>query len=206
MSFNPNAPSPSTEFNLIPSGVHAARCARIIEIGKQHAPKFDRIDPDTGAVIKSVSDKVIIMFALCNVLFDIPGLGEKQAFIFNRYGITQSTSDRSAMKQYTKALDPKGETSHLREWLVRPAQVSIKHVNKDGKTYANLDSVAPILPGIQLPELDVPAWMFEWDNPDYDLWLKLSEQQQELIKSAENFRGSPVEQMLLDNSSDAIKI
>lgn len=200
MSFNPNAPAPEAAYNLIPSGVHAARCARIIEIGQQHSPKFDTPEK------KAINDKVIIAFALSNVTFDYPGLGEKQVFISNRYGITKSTFERSPMQQYTKALDPKRETKHLREFLTRPCQVSIKHVMKDGKTYANLDSVAPILPGIQIPELDVEPWMYEWDAPDYELWLSLNEQQQELIKSAVNYPGSPTEKMLHENSSDAIKI
>lgn len=196
MAFNPNAKSAAGEFNLIPNGIHAARCARIIEIGQQHSPRYDRIDEDTGATIPSISDKAVIVFALSNVTFEFEGLGNKQAFISNRYGVAKSTNDRSTMKQYAKALDPKGVATSLKDFLTMPCQVSIVHVNKDGKTYANLDSVAPILPGLQIPELDTDAFMFEWDNPKPELWAKIPQHTQELITGAWNFKGSKVEKML----------
>lgn len=196
MSFNPNQTQGPREFNLIPDGIHAARCARIIEIGQQHSPKFDREDEDTGEIIPAIYDKAVIIFALSNVLFEYEGLGQKQAFISNRYGITKSSGERSTMRQYTRALDPKGTTTSLKQWLTLPCQVSVRHTTKDGKTYANLDSVAPILPGLPIPELDTEAWMFEWDNPDPALWTKIPDHTKELIKGAWNFKGSKVEAML----------
>jgi hypothetical protein len=200
MSFNPNAKAPSTEFNLIPNGIHAARCARIIEIGKQHSPRYDRIT-ETGETIPSISDKAVIVFSLSNTTFEYEGLGEKQAFISNRYGVTKSTNDRSTMKQYAKALDPKGVASSLKDFLTKPCQVSIIHVHKDGKVFANLDSVAPILPGLQIPELDTDPFMFEWDNPNPAYWDLIPEHTKSLILGAYNFKGSRVEKMLNDMSA-----
>ncbi len=197
MTFNPNAQGNSNkERDLIPSGIHAARCARIIEVGKQHAPKFDREDEETGQIIKAISDKVIVIFSLSNVLFDFPGLGERQAFISNRYGITKSTNDRSTMRQYTKALDPQGQATCLADLLNKPCQVSIKHTNKDGKVYANLDSVAPILPGFAIPELDTEPFIFEWDNPDMTIWEKLNDFTKDMIKGATNYHGSKIQKAL----------
>jgi hypothetical protein len=183
--FNPNAPDNGGERELLPRGTHAARCVRIIELGKQYSKQFD-----------SESNKAVIVLALPNVTVTVGG-EEKQAFISNPFGITLSTGDKSTMKQYTRALDPDGTAKNLGDLLNRTCQVYIEHQTKGEKTYARIHSVAPLLPGLQVPELDTEPFWFRWDKPDPEAWKKIPEFQQELVKEATNYPDSKVEQMVL---------
>lgn len=186
MAFNPNEEGDSFERELVPSGVHAARVARVIEIGQQYSAKYDTTD-----------DKVIVSFSLPNVVRDYGELGEKQAFIgTSKWGIKKSKDDKSTMKKYAKAIDPQKETKDYSEWLNRPCQISVVHRYVDDKTYANLDSVAPILPGFQVGELDTEPFFFEFDNPDPAIWVQIPEWIQEVIQGAVNYPGSKVEAMV----------
>ena len=191
MSFNPNAKDTGFARELIPSGPHAARCARVIEIGKQWSDKF-----------QSESNKVVIVLALPNVLVDING-EKKQAFVSNRYGVTVSAMSKN-LKQYTQALDPNEEVTDFGGFLNRTCAVFMKHKERDGKVYSNLDSVSPLLPGTPVPELDVTPIWFQWDRPDPAVYKQLPEFQRTIIKSATNFKGSLVEEMVneLEGSSD----
>lgn len=182
--FNPNAKDSGFERELIPAGTHAARCVRVIEIGKQYSKLYD-----------NESNKVIIVLSLPHVLVTVGG-EEKQAFISNPFGITISNNDRSSMKQYTRALDPKGEAKSLGDFLNQVCQVLVTHRQKDDKTYARLDSIAPILPGFPVPELDTEPLWFRWQAPDPEVWKKLPDFQKELIKEATNYHGSYVEEMV----------
>jgi hypothetical protein len=185
--FNPNAKDGGFERELIPSGTHAARCARVIEIGKQYSKLYD-----------NESNKVIIVLSLPHVLINMGG-EEKQAFVSNPFGITISNNDRSSMKQYTRALDPKGEAKSLGDFLNKTCQVLITHRTKgDGKVFAQLDSVAPILPGFEVPDLDTDPLWFRWNSPDAEVWKKLPDFQKNLIKEATNYHGSKVWEMVND--------
>lgn len=185
--FNPNAKdSGGVQRDVIPAGTHAARCARVIEIGKQYSKLYD-----------NESNKVIIVLALPHVLVKV-GDEEKQAFISNPFGITISNNDKSSMKQYTRALDPQGEAKNLGDFLNKTCQVFVRHQEKDDKVFARLDSVAPILPGFPVPELDTEPLWFRWNNPDPEVWAKLPDFQKALIKEATNYHGSKVWEMVQD--------
>lgn len=194
--FNPfDDKSGGFERELIPEGPHAARCARIIELGRQYSPKFDA-SPDDA------KEKVAVSFAIPGVTMEING-EEKQRFIGNPYGITKSSFERSTMRQYARALCPDGGSS-LGDFLNKSCQVYVTHVKKDDKTYDRLDAVAPLLPGIEVPELDMPTLWFKWNQPDPEVWVQIPEFQQNMIKDAVNYPGSYVEEMVngLESSSD----
>lgn len=182
--FNPNAKEGTFERELVPAGAHAARCVRVIEIGKQYSKLYD-----------NESNKVIIVLSLPHVLVNVGG-EEKQAFVSNPFGITISNNDRSSMKQYTRALDPTGEAKSLGDFLNKPCQVQVVHKPSGEKTFARLDSVAPIIPGFPVPDLDTEPLWFRWNQPDPEVWAKLPDFQKELIKEATNYHGSYVEEMV----------
>ena len=183
MSFNPNKKGSQIEYELIPKGPHMARCARVIEIGEQDG-------------MYGKQNKVVISFALPNVLMKMGDGTEKQRLISNPFGITLSTDEKSTMYKYTKALDPNGTAERLGDFLNAPCQVVIGHNTKEGKTRDRLDSVSPILPGIPVPDLDIDPYWFEWENPSQEVWRKIPKFTQELIRKAANLAGSKVEKML----------
>jgi len=47
-----------------------------------------------------------------------------------------------------------------------------------------------------VPEPDCDVYIFDWDNPNKEVFEKLSEFRQTQIKSAVNYEGSPVQAVL----------
>jgi len=193
--FNPFEDSQSFDRELIPEGPHAARCVRVIEIGKQYSQKFD-----------TESDKVIIVFSVPGVTINIKG-EEKQKFISNPFGITKSSFERSTLRQYAKALCPEGGTT-LGDFLDKPCQIYVVHAGEADKRYDKLDSVSPILPGIEVPPPDTEPYWFQWNSPDPEVWKKIPPYTQETILKATNYPGSYVEEMVnsLGNTTDDLPI
>lgn len=189
--FNPNAKEETNfERELIPEGPHVARCVRVIEIGKQHSELYD-----------VTNNKAIIVFSLPNVIMNFGELGDKQAFISHPFGITISNNDKSTMKQYVKALDPHGEAQNLGDFLNKACQISIKHKERTDKPpVAQIDSVAPLLPGLEVPELDTDPFWFKWNQPDPEIYEKLNDFTKDQIKGATNYADSLVQLMVEGNT------
>jgi len=180
-NFNPSAKESKPSFDLIPEGPHPARCARIIELGEQESQY-------------GVQTKVVIAFNVTDSFITLADGTQKQRMISNPFGINMSNNEKSTMAQYTKALNPKATS--LEDFLGRACQVSVVHYKKDDQVRDRLDAVAPIIPGLQIPELDITPWWFRWEAPDADLWAQIPEFTQNLIKKAVNYKGSLVEEMV----------
>lgn len=183
MTFNPSAPDtgPKGGYDLVPQGSHMARCARIIELGMQESQYGNH-------------NKVVIAFSLPNVHIDIGG-ERKQRFMSNPFGINMSNNEASTMAEYTKALNP--QATNLGEFLNRPCQVIVGHYKKrDGNMGDRIDGVAPLMAGIEVPELDTEPFWFQWDNPTLETWNMIPEFHQNLIKEALNYKGSKVEALV----------
>lgn len=179
--FNPSAKEQKPQFELIAEGPHPARCSRIIEIGEQKG-------------LYGTQTKVIVAFNVTDSFITMSDGTQKQRMISNPFGITMSNNEKSTMAQYTKAINPKAQS--LGEFLGRPCQISVVHVKKDDVVRDRLDSVAPIIPGLQIPELDITPFWFRWEDPDPEMWKLIPEFTQELIKKAENYHNSQVEDMV----------
>jgi len=180
--FNPSAKETKTQFELIPEGPHPARCSRIIEIGEQESQY-------------GVQTKVIVAFNVTDCSITMADGTQKQRMISNPFGITMSNNEKSTMAQYTKALNPQAQS--LGDFLGRQCQVSVIHYKKDDVVRDRLDSVAPIIPGLQIPELDIEPIWFKWDQPEAEVWAQIPEFTQGLIQRAVNYPGSKVEAMVL---------
>ena len=179
--FNPSAKESKPQFELIAEGPHPARCSRIIEIGEQESQY-------------GVQTKVIIAFNVTDSFITMSDGTQKQRMISNPFGITMSNNEKSTMAQYTKALNPRA--ADLGDFLNRTCQVSVIHYKKDDIVRDRLDSVAPIIPGLQIPELDITPFWFKWDAPEVEQWELIPEFTQNLIRNAKNFKGSAVEDMI----------
>lgn len=187
-AFNPNAEPDNKEFEreLIPEGPHKARCVRVIEIGDQYSDLYD--------VTKT---KAIIVFSLPEVLMNFGDLGEKQAFISHPWGINLTNDSRGDMSMYRAALDPKKETTDLGGFLDRTCQISVKHKEREGKsTIAKIDSVAPLLSGIEVGEADTELLWLKWDDPDPEIYKILNDMTKDQIQNAVNYEGSVMQRMV----------
>jgi len=185
--FNPFAEKQESNFEreLVPEGPHAARCSRVIEIGKQYSQKFD-----------TEANKAIIVLSVPGVTMEING-EQKQRFLSNPFGITISNNERATMRQWARALCPGGGSS-LGDFLGQPCQIVVRHDRRDNdKVIEKIDSIAPILPGIEVPELDTdPIWL-KWNDPDPEILKTLPEFNRRIIKEATNYEGSKMEEAML---------
>lgn len=188
--FNPSKKEQKVQFDLIAEGPHPARCSRIIELGDQ--------DSQYG-----VQTKVVIAFNVTDSFITLADGSKKQRMISNPFGINMSNNEKSTMAQYTKAINPRAQS--LADFLGRPCQVSVIHYKKDDTERDRLDSVAPIIPGLEIPELDIEPFWFQFDQPEPELWKQIPEFTQNLIKKAVNYPGSEVERMVyaLEQEADA---
>lgn len=187
MGFNPSAADSGAKggYEVMPAGPVAARCARIIEIGTQE-DKYGR------------KDKAIIAFSIPGHLIEIDG-ERKQRFMSNPFGINLSNNEASTMFQYTKALNP--EAKNLGDFLNKTCQLYISHYKKpDGSKGDQIDSIAAIMPGYEVPELDTEPFWFKWDDPDPALWDMIPDFTKRLIREALNYPGSKVE--AIDNAAE----
>lgn len=188
--FNPFEKASSFEKDLIPEGPHAVRCVRVLEIGQQSSPKYPDPKP-----------KVVVAFTLPNITIDIGG-EEKQRMISNPFGITISNDDRSTMSQYARALCPQGGAS-MGDFLGRAAQAYIRHrPGKEGRVYEDIDSLAALLPGVDVPEADLPLLWLKWNDPDPEVYSQIPAFTQNMIKQAANYHGSKMEEMVLAFEGD----
>ena len=183
--FNPFAEDTGGfERELIPEGPHAARCVRVIEIGKQYSQRYD-----------NEANKAVIVLSIPNVKMEING-EEKQRFISNPFGITISNNERATMRQWARALCPDGGNS-LGDFLNQPCQVVVRHQKKeDGSSFDRIDSIAPILPGLEVGELDMEPFWLQWNSPDPEVLAQVPEFTRGLIKQATNYQGSLMEEAM----------
>jgi hypothetical protein len=110
----------------------------------------------------------------------------------------------SKMMKRVDALDPTGNISNdgksLTALIGLPCMVEIKH---NEKGYPKVSNVAGAPEGIPVPELQNDPKIFNFDEPDMDLYNKLPEFVQGKIKAALDFPGSEVEKALfLENDVD----
>lgn len=181
MAFNPQKPPAKTvgDFELIEEGLHPARLARIIELGDQE-DKY------------GVKTKVAFGFTLPGVKVEVGG-EMKQRMVWT-FPLNMTSNPDSTVMKYIKALN--GAATEWSEVINRPCMIEITHKTKDGVTSANLTNVVKPMAGLAVEEPDCDVYIFDFENPNKDVWEKLSEARQNQIKGAKNYTGSAVEAMV----------
>lgn len=172
-----------------PAGVFPARLARIIEIGEH----------DTGK--HGIKDQVFFFYNLVTQFIEQEDgdLDGKQYQVRSR-PMKNSSSQRAALWEHRKVTDP--DTMEFSRLLGKPVFVTTEHneVERDGEknTYCNLINVSGVPAGIEVPELDITAFHFDFDAPDADVWEnEMWDWIRDKIKSSLNYSGSAVEEMVL---------
>lgn len=177
----PRIPNPA-------AGVVPARLARIVEIGVH----------DT---FYGEKDQVIFWYSLPTRLIDMPDseYHGKQHMV-RTAPMRKSSSDKATLMEHVNVLKPAARD--LSELLNLPCFVTIVHntVETGGqeRTFANISQVSGVPEGIEIGTLDTTPFYFDYDSPDEDIWNDfLWDNIREQIKSAKNYQGSKVEEMVL---------
>lgn len=178
----PSIPNPAP-------GVVPGRIARVIEIGKH----------DT---FYGEKDQIQIYVSLPTRLIDAPesDFHGKQHMVRSKPLRNSDNEKASLMKDWINVLKP--GLKDLRELLNLPCFVNLKNEDVESggekRTYTNIIQVSGVPEEIEVGELDIPMFYFDFDAPDEDVWTDhLWDNIREKIMSAKNYKGSAVEEMVL---------
>lgn len=169
-------------------GVVPARLARVVEIGVH----------DT---FYGEKDQVILWYSLPTRIIDMEesDYNGKQHMI-RTAPLRKSSSDKATLMEHVRVLNP--TATSLDQLLDCSCFITIVHneveSGGDKRTFANISQVSGVPEGIDVGELDTKKYYFSFDDPSEDVWNEdIHDYLKEQIKSAKNYPGSAVEEMVL---------
>lgn len=189
---------PKKDYGRVEDGTYMARLVQMIELGDHEEQKFQSEE----TVVRS---KLWLTFELPTETFEVTteedGVVVKPRWISKE--ITISGHEKSTLVQWVKALDPTGEVSKggrdAVKLLGQPCMVTVGTTSGGN---AKITGVAPMMKGMDVPELANEANAFDYDAPDKAVFDKLPAFLQEKIETALNRPGSAVD-IMLSGASDA---
>ena len=176
--------SSKLESKPIDAAVYVARC-----IGMCHIGTID--DTYQGNPVKR--NKIRITWETPTELREFKeGDGEKPYVISNMY--TLSLHENSKLKELleswrgVKFTDEEIKGFDLTKVVGKPCMINIIHTERNGKVYADVKSVTPIAKGIQCPPQINPSSIWEYGNPDWDLFNSFPNFLKEMISNSDEFK------------------
>ena len=143
------------DFEPVPEGQHIATCVLVADIGTQESnnPNY------------APQRKVVIGFEIPSLMmvFD-DEKGEEPRMISSTY--TLSLGDKAYLKRDLQTWRGKAFTPEeldgfdLEKLAGVPATIQVIHAQRDGKTYANINSITPVPKGNAPPEIFNPVRLY----------------------------------------------
>lgn len=201
MSLDLNAPMASGKKSIdrpLPkAGVQPARVAQVIDLGIQPRAAFKGKE-------KSPVPQVLVNLELVADEYEVEGQKVKHRLAPKAFNIVSRSSEmygNSAIASFLTAIDPKDTVQgKLTELVDKPCLATVVHVagtgKHQGRTFANITQVMQPPEGYPVPALSTPAVVFSFDNPTQEAWGAIPGFIKEKIKSALNYRGSKVEELV----------
>ena len=211
MSLNLNAATQKKDNGRVDDGSYSARIVQVIDLGVQHdtmwvngasQKQFYVVDDagktvtnDDGYAKKTGNDtghpvmtpKVQATFEFPTERIDIGG-ESKPRWLSKEYNVTSS----GALAKLVEMLAP-GSTN-IGDILNKPCMVAIGSTS-GGK--AKIVSVSLPMKGMEVPELENPAILFDFDNPDKATWDNMLQWIKDKIKESSNYEGSALQEMVV---------
>ena len=164
------------DFEMTPAGVHIARCYRIIDLGTHYDERWNKSQHKVSIGWELPDEK----------------MSDGRPFtVHSKY--TVSLHEKARLRQDLAAWRGRDFSEQeldgfkLPNLLGVPCQINIVHNSNDGKTFANVASIMPLGRGQTCPEPINETVIFDLDNPDWDVFGKLSEKMQDTIRAAREF-------------------
>lgn len=188
-------------FPLVEQGLHQAVCSGLYDLGTHHNAKFDKWShqclimwelPELRITIKK-DDKEVDMPRVISKKYTL-SLGEKS----NLRKDLQSWRGKVFTNEELEGFD-------LQNILGKNCMIQIIHNSKDGKTYANIGTIIPLIKGNPIKESEMKIQYFSMDDheaiPDFTpKWIK------ELILSSKEYSDKQEEPPIPDNIPDPDEI
>lgn len=169
------------DFTPVPAGTHTAICDMVVDLGKQRV---------TSQMFgESIKPQVYIRWQIPaeRVEWEKDGVKhEGPAVIGKTY--TLSLSEKANLRKDLQAWRTKPFTPDelrgfdIAKLLGAPATITVTHTEKNGKTYANVASLGGLMKGMERPQVEGEAILYDSDNPDniekLSKWLREKVQSQ----------------------------
>ncbi len=150
-----------SEFKPLDAGTHLAICDAVVAVGLQET-KF------------GIKDTLFLRFEVPAERIQYIKDGEEidePMTIWARYN--NNLHEKAKLRQHLEAWRGKDFTPQeevdgfdLSTLLGKPCVISVKHIQDGSKTYANVDTVAKIMKGQEIPPQELPSICFGPDDTD----------------------------------------
>lgn len=169
----------ATDFTPAPAGTHVAVCYRLVDLGTQ-AVEFQGD--------RKHQHKVLIGWELPNERME----DGKPFTISKRY--TWSTHEKATLRQHLeswrgkKFAEPEIEQFDTRKLLGVGCTLSIAHEERQGKTYASITGIGPMMKGTTAPKPENQIVYFTLDQAfDADVFSALPQGLRETIQKSPEY-------------------
>ena len=152
------------DFERTPAGMHVARCWRVVDLGTQSS---------TWQGKPKQQHKIMLSFEIVS-----PGTAMQDGRPFTisqRY--TASLSENAQLRKDLESWRGRKfsaaelEGFDLKNLLGKPCLINVVHEEKADKTYENIQSITPLMPGMTAPPAKNESYLFslaEFDGAVYD--------------------------------------
>lgn len=179
--------------NPIPIGSHVGRLVQVVDKGIQARQPYQ-------GQAKDPIQMIILTFELPFCRINVEGVDKPRWFSVVR---NASTHAKAGLTKDLKVLDPTGAYGgDLSKMLGTPVILNVvQKTDSAGQPIdgTKIESIAPLVQGMQVPNLENPPRVFDFDNPSMEVYLQLPEWLRTDILKALNFPGSKVQAMLQAN-------
>ena len=174
--------APARDFEIAPAGNHVAICYAMVDLGQQHVvfnneEKWQR--------------KVYIGWELSN-----EQMADGRPFMVSRQ-FTMSLHEKSTLRAILESWRGRPFTDDelmgfdLKNILGKPCMVNVVHATgNNGRTYANVKSIATMPKGMTAPEQINPTMLFEFGDQgfDEDKYINLPQWLQTKISESKDYQ------------------
>lgn len=187
--------SGSGNFSPCPPGTYPARCILVADLGTQES--------DYQGETKH-SHKVLLSFEICD---DETRRDDGGAFILSkRY--TASLHEKAGLRKDLASWRGRDFTPeelagfNVSNILGKPCLVSVTHVTKADRTFANIASIMNLPKGMTCPPNIAEPLSFDLSDPDPEAFDKLPQRVQDQIKAAPEYKTANYKSVLSVPSGD----
>lgn len=171
-----------TDYKPLPAGNYAATCIRVIDLGTQTTNYQGE---------EKSARKVRIFWEIPEETVEWEG-EVRPATICSTY--TASLHEKANLRKVLESWRGRAFTADelkgfdTKNVLGAPCLLNVVHTEKDGRTYANVAGVTPLIKGMAKPELTGPLVNFDLDDFQPEVLESLHEKLRDQIKASPEYR------------------
>ena len=172
------------DFKPIEAGTHKARLVSIVDLGSQ---------PYEYQGVSKTRPRIFLTFELPDERITVEGV-DKPMVISSEF--TMSLSDKGYLKpviegllgrKVTPAEQANFSSDEFEKLVGKPCMLSVVHNEKEGKVYANIATVSPLMKGLEVSEQFNPSVIYDTSEGENEKFSKLYEFLQKKIRLSTEF-------------------